>query len=172
MKPEDGEKRLRKCLFLSFINEGDPVPRIEIPYFKSLLELYASPAPKINSSHALTAPSMPASTSKLNLSPGQCKSHEKRPKLPARSVTAPAGEIWPMSNVVWPVPPATLSNAGRCVVLRVPRNGPQDDVRACITTDEQLRCVIFGEPMMHMMELYARRIETLAKKAVTASFKS
>lgn len=40
-------------------------------------------------------------------------------------------------------------------------------VEACIVTDEQLRSVVFGEPINHMMSLYARRIETLATRAVT-----
>ncbi len=171
-KPSNSEKRLRKSMFLSFINEGDPVSRIEKPYLKSLLELYSQPAPKANAGQTLVASNIPASTSRLNLSVVQGKKQEKRPKLPARPASAPVGEIRPVSNVVWPVPPSTLSNAGRCVVLRVPRNGRQDDIRACITTDEQLRSVVFGDVMMHMMDLYARRIETLAKQAVTAGFKS
>ena len=47
-------------------------------------------------------------------------------------------------------------------------NGPEDDVRAEITNDEQLRFVIYGDPVMHMMRVYARRVEVLATKAVTA----
>lgn len=39
-------------------------------------------------------------------------------------------------------------------------------IDACVVTDEQLRSVIFGEPVNHMMSLYARRIETLATRAV------
>ena len=170
-KPPNSERRLRKSLFLSFVNEGDPVSRIEKAYFKSLLELYASPAPKTTSNQALLASKTPASTSKLNLSLG-LKKQEKRPKLPPRPASAPSGEIRPISNVVWTVPAATLSNAGRIVVLRVPRNGGEEDVRACITTDEQMRSVVFGDVMMHMMGPYARRIETLAKRAVTAELKT
>lgn len=60
-KPED--KRHHKSLFFAFINEGDPVPRADKNFVKSLLKLYASPAP---------SPSVLASTitsmSKLNLS--------------------------------------------------------------------------------------------------------
>lgn len=169
-KPPNSEKRLRKSLFLSFINEGDPVSRIEKAYLKSLLELYASPAPKTSTNQALLGSKGPASTSKLNLSLGLIK-QEQRPRLPPRSATSPT-EVRAVSNVIWKVPAATLSNAGRQVVLRVPRNGRQDDVRACIATDEQLRSVVFGDVMMHMMDLYAMRIETLAKRAVTAGFKS
>jgi hypothetical protein len=170
-KPPNSEKRLRKSLFLSFINEGDPVSRIEKAYLKSLLELYASPAPKTSTNQASLGSKGPASTSKLNLSLGLIK-QEQRPKLPPRPATAPTGKVRAVSNVIWKVPAATLSNAGRQVILRVPRNGRQDDVRACIATDEQLRGVVFGDVMMHMMDLYARRIETLAKRAVTAGLKS
>jgi Lipase (class 3) len=170
-KPPNSEKRLRKSLFLSFINEGDPVSRIEKSYLRSLLELYASPAPKTSTHPAPLGFKGPASTSKLNLGLGLTK-QEQRPKLPPRSATSLTGDVRAVSNVIWKVPAATLSNAGRQVVLRVPHNGRQDDVRACIATDEQLRSVVFGDVMMHMMDLYARRIETLAKRAVTAGLKS
>lgn len=69
------------------------------------------------------------------------------------------------------MPPGVLSNAGRLVVLRTMQsgsNGPEDDVRALVTTDEQLREVVFGDPVMHMMKVYARRVEVIATKAVTA----
>ena len=170
-KPANSERRLMKSLFLSFINEGDPVSRIEKTYIRSLLELYASPAPKTTINQPLLVSKTPASTSKLNLSLGLVK-QEKRPKLPPRPATAPTGEIRPISNVVWKVPAATLSNAGRIVVLRVPRNSRQDNVSACIATDEEMRSVVFGDVMMHMMDLYARRIEILAKRAVTAGLKT
>jgi len=41
-----------------------------------------------------------------------------------------------------------------------------DGVQARIVTDEQLRGVIWGDPVCHMMKLYARRIEVLATNAV------
>lgn len=78
------------------------------------------------------------------------------------------------------MPPGPLSNAGRLVVLRIPSGAigtnPQDpqhvkevdEVTAEITCDEELRTVVFGDPMMHMMKIYARRVEVLATKAVTA----
>ena len=69
---------------------------------------------------------------------------------------------------VWNVPPGALSNAGRLVVLRKSPNGLEDDVKAEVTCDAELRGVIFGNPMMHMMNVYARRVEILATKAVTA----
>ena len=85
-----------------------------------------------------------------------------RPKA-AKAISAPV-----IPAPVWRVPPGTLSNAGRLVVLRTPVNGREDEVRAEITNDEQLRFVIYGDPVMHMMRVYARRVEVLATKAVTA----
>lgn len=91
----------------------------------------------------------------------------------------------PLQRWVWKVPPGTLSNAGRLVVLRAGGDGAgvgagggvsgagadtssEDNIRAELTTDEQLRDVVFGDPMMHVMKLYCRRVEVLATKAVTA----
>jgi len=72
---------------------------------------------------------------------------------------------------VWKVPPGTLSNAGRLVVLR-DKEGvgaePTNDVKAEMTSDGELRGVVFGDPVMHMMKVYAKRVEVLATKAVTA----
>jgi hypothetical protein len=70
------------------------------------------------------------------------------------------------------VPTATFSNAGRLVVLRVPRHGRQSDVRACVASDEQIRSVVFGDVMMHMMDLYAKRIRILAERDATAGLKT
>ncbi|PFH61077.1 hypothetical protein XA68_18285 [Ophiocordyceps unilateralis] len=110
-------------IFLSFVNEGDPVARADKAYVKSLLALLASPGP-------VPGPTPP----------------------------------------FWPVPPSTLSNAGRIVVLR--RNVPahaqrgDDSVEAVTCRDDQLRGVVWGDPVCHLMSLYASRIETLAAHAV------
>ena len=40
------ERRLQKSVFLSFVNEGDPVARAEKAYVLSLVQLLAAPAPK------------------------------------------------------------------------------------------------------------------------------
>ena len=147
--------KYKKSLFMSFINEGDPVPRADKAYIRSLLNLYASPTP---GTKCLTPPKP---TLKPALKP--CK----RPK-PKRSISAPAA---PVNAPVWKLPPGTLSNAGRLVILRGPQNvgaDGQTDVRAEVTTDQELRTVVFGDPVMHMMKVYAKRIEVLATKAVTA----
>ncbi|KAK7966198.1 vegetative cell wall protein gp1 [Apiospora aurea] len=79
----------------------------------------------------------------------------------------------------WHVPPSTLSNAGRLVVLRsgdpharlkgrkTVHERLDEGVVAQTVTDEQLRGVVWGDPVCHMMKLYAGRIETLAVGAVT-----
>jgi hypothetical protein len=41
-----------------------------------------------------------------------------------------------------------------------------DGVQARGITDEQLRGVVFGDPVCHMMKLYERRMEVLATNAV------
>ena len=167
-KPAGQERRLWKNLFLSFINEGDPVTRADKAYIRSLMELYSKPAPKA----AISAPALLnntlASSSKVNLSSGfwNYKS-SKRLRLPKRPATAPAAIDRPFSNVVWRVPSATLSNAGRLVLLKVPLNGRNEDVKACTISDEQLRGVVFGDPLMHEMKLYFQRVEVLATKAAT-----
>ena len=149
-----GEPRFRRSLFLSFINEGDPVPRADKAYIRSLLDLYTSPAPAVTRT--------------------RCALGFVRPKV-GRVNSAPAALVPPSLSsemqCVWGVPPGALSNAGRLVVLRgekVSRENLDDDVRAEVASDQQLREVVFGDPVMHMMKVYARRIEVLAMKAVTA----
>ncbi|KAL2759142.1 hypothetical protein ACRALDRAFT_208194 [Sodiomyces alcalophilus JCM 7366] len=128
----------RKSLFLSFLNQGDPVARADKAYIKSLLDLLATPAPR------------------------------KKDKEDDKSRPAP----------IWRVPPCTLSSAGTIVVLR---SGPpeirgdkrtvgdrlKEGVVAQTTTDGALRGVIWGDPVCHVMRLYAGRVETLAVEAVT-----
>lgn len=149
--------RHEKSLFMSFINEGDPVPRADKAYIRSLFNLYASSAP------GTTCPLSQMS----GLAP--CKPTKSRKPTP-RPVPAPQQWVWK-----WSVPPGTLSNAGRLVVLREPPvrvSGNEEDVLAEITSDQELREVVFGDPVMHMMKTYSRRIEVLATKAVTANMYS
>ncbi|KIV80157.1 hypothetical protein PV11_07678 [Exophiala sideris] len=155
-KPDHADGRLQKCLFHSFINEGDPVVRAEKAYVRSLVDLLSKPVPTIPVGKDTTSPltSLGASMSRLDLSlPKKC-SKPKKALVPIR-------KLW------WEVPLATFSNAGRLVVLRVPDSGTESDVTASVVKDEQLRQVIFGDPVAHSMDLYASRIETLAVRAVT-----
>ena len=158
--------RYKKSLFLSFINEGDPVPRANKAYVRSLLDLYASPAPGTSCTVTKLLPASPAAPStacRLGLKRPKAKRADSAPEPPPRK------QQW-----IWKVPPSTLSNAGRLVVLRSADderhsgNETGDDVRAEITCDQELREVVFGDPVMHMMRVYARRVEVLATRAVTA----
>lgn len=134
----------RSSLFLAFVNEGDPVTRADKGYVKSLLELLGSPGLDGKSKHGRS-------------------SHD-------------------VSRPVWPVPPCTLSNAGHIVVLRehhqhrrrradgrmaTVRHHLEQAVTAHVSSDEQLRGVIWSDPMAHLMQLYAGRVESLAVQAVT-----
>lgn len=129
-------RELRKSLFLSFVNEGDPVARASKSYVRSLVALLANPPP------------------------------------------APAAD--PVhGRPEWKVPPSKLSNAGRIVVLRTGnplapvtehktvRERLDEGVVAVTCREHQLRGVIWGDPVAHMMSLYAGRIELLAVGAVT-----
>jgi hypothetical protein len=85
-----------------------------------------------------------------------------------------------LKNPTWKVPPSTLSSPGRIVVLRsgdpkarlkgkkTVEERLNEGVVAHIATDEHLRKVVWGDPVCHVMRLYAGRIETLAVGAVTA----
>ncbi|KAJ9496081.1 hypothetical protein LTR99_008190 [Exophiala xenobiotica] len=168
-KPDTADGRLKKCLFHSFINEGDPVARAERTYIKSLVDLLSRPVPQLQQQEPAKTTASPlnmlgASMSRLDLSlnsnPNKKKNNNHQPAKPKKQLV-PTRKMW------WEVPPATFSNAGRLVVLRVPDGGTESDVTACIVRDEQLRQVVFGDPLMHAMDLYARRIETLAVRAVT-----
>jgi Lipase (class 3) len=151
--------KYRKSMFLSFINEGDPVCRAEKAYVRSLLELYMAPAPGSPVTHPTSVLPKPFSATTLNLLDVGHKEAQK-PTAPQKT---------------WTVPVSTLSNPGRLVILRTPRkraesNQSPQEVEACGVTDADLREVIFGDPLMHLMDLYTHRIEVLATNAVTAKF--
>lgn len=129
-----------RSMFFAFINEGDPVPRAEKAYIFSLVELYTSPT---------------------------AKAHDRRRK-PLR----------------WKLPQATLSTGGQLVILRrqrqrhhrsfsdgsvLCRSGPVsaagENIEACTISHDQLREAVFGDPLKHTMDLYARRIDELARGA-------
>lgn len=176
-KPDTADGRLKKCLFHSFINEGDPVVRAERAYIKSLVDLLSQPVPSFDSLAPLppkASKPLKSSTSAINLLSASMSrldlslNHTKKPPAhkPSRSNLHLPGSV--VSNKLWwDPPPATLSNAGRLVVLRIPAGGRTADVTANIVKDEQLRQVMFGDPLMHAMDVYATRIEALAVRAVT-----
>ncbi|KAH6850429.1 Alpha/Beta hydrolase protein [Chaetomium sp. MPI-CAGE-AT-0009] len=175
-KPSDylSRPQLRKSVFLSFVNEGDPVTRADKAYVKSLLELFAAPAPRTG-----------ADSRKLESSRSDSKKSRRGSKASSKaasttSMTSTSSRSSKPAGPVWNVPPSTLSCAGRVVVLRSGdpkarlRRGKttveerlHEGVVAQIVTDEQLRGVVWGDPVAHMMRLYAGRIEVLAVGAVT-----
>lgn len=179
-KPE-GRADMRKSIFLSFVNEGDPVARADKAYVKSLLELLATPAPA--SSATATALAKPPSKMALLDCPKQKAS--KTSLASAKSAKSSKSKGATGSNPTakkpaWKVPPSPLSNAGRIVVLRSGNQKARlrgkktveerlnEGVVAQVATDEHLRGVIWGDPVAHMMKLYAGRLEILAVGAVTA----
>ncbi|KAF6814550.1 lipase class 3 [Colletotrichum musicola] len=163
---------LRKSCFLTFVNEGDPIARADKAYVISLFELLASPAPPA-----------PGKERKLSTAAPQ----EKRGRLVAKASktslrgkdSKPAEEPKEPRKPVWELPPSTLSSPGRVIVLRsgVPRarfkdrktveERLNDGVVAQTVSDEQLRGVVWGDPVCHVMKLYSGRIEILAVGAVT-----
>lgn len=163
-----GKTRYEKNLFYGFINEGDPVARADKTYVRSLLELYARPDP----SSSLKLPSC-SNDSKITITGGK-------------------------SKPIWNVPEATLSLAGRIIVLRTRKHSSISQrpskhqgsshssekrkdskkktdsssnisLEAVTASDEDLRGLIFGDPLMHTMDLYAQRIEQVATRAVVGS---
>ena len=169
---QPGGKRSRKSLFFAFVNEGDPVTRADKAVVASLLKLYATAVP--NAKGEVNRPAAHLvdmrNCALLGAAAVGMKSKTKaNPKIkPAKSGKTPFG-IPNGSLPEWKIPPGTLSLGGRLVLLReIAGPGGSEDVGAYGVTDDQLRKVVFGDPVKHMMRLYARRVEALATKAVTA----
>jgi len=139
---KSSHRRDDKSLFLSIANEGDLVVRADKAYIISLGKLLAAPV---------------ASNSSVNTLAKKVSMATLRPGKTQRAAVAP----------YWDVPPATLSNAGRMVLLREkPDTQKAPVVEAISTSDEQLRNIVFGDPAMHLMSLYKQRIERLAFAAL------
>ncbi|KAF2100637.1 alpha/beta-hydrolase [Rhizodiscina lignyota] len=166
---QPGGSKNRKSLFFSFVNEGDPVVRADKAVVASLLKLYSRPAPTINSEPGRNAACMAdlKSSAVLAAAAVGITSKEKA----NGKVKPPKGASWPVPTTnlpEWNIPPGTLSLGGRLVLLRdTPGAQSNEEVGAFGVTDEQMRSVVFGDPVKHMMRLYARRVEFLATRAVT-----
>jgi len=159
----------RKSLFYAFVNEGDPVARADKAVVASLLKLYASPAPGKGISDSLCEATGMASAIDL-VAPGtsaKITKWKQRTKHNQGNTFGVPNSL--MFTPSWPIPPGALSLAGRVVVLRqrMGASANRDDVEAFVLADEQLRDRVFGDPMMHQMTLYRRRVQTLATRAVT-----
>jgi hypothetical protein len=173
-KPSD--VRHRKSLFFAFVNEGDPVPRADKTFVKSLIKLYTSPVPS-TSAVAATLTSM----SKLNLSQNVPVALPKSklkssfvPRLtrPSKASLQSTSTSTTSTAPKWDIPPSTLVPAGRLVVLRPQvgargKNG-QEMIEAVTVDGETFRKVVYGDPMKHQMRMYRERIEGIAVRAVTA----
>ncbi|KAF2763280.1 alpha/beta-hydrolase [Pseudovirgaria hyperparasitica] len=122
-KPE-GEEWVRS-IFVTFVNEGDPVPRADRSVLGSLLDLYRQPAPKIG------------------------------------------------STIQWRVPPGEMNLPGSLVVMRTkPGSGGPVlsvvNVEAISARNQDLRTVMYGDPLAHQMVLYQKRVQELATRSATA----
>jgi hypothetical protein len=137
-----GPRRDRN-VFLHFANEGDLVVRADRSYLTTIVRIVAGPAPAPRRGNVL------------------------RKHLAARPMVEGGGGGGGRPLVTWEVPPATLSNAGRMILLREKPGCRRRAIEAVQVTDEDLRGVVFGDPEMHQMELYKRRIDELAVAAVT-----
>lgn len=190
--------RHRKSLFYSFINEGDPIPRADKPYIKSLLKLYVTPAPtstsvlgstiagmsKLNLSQPAPQPppssSPPKQKSKFSTKGGFLPSLSRPSKVSlqtnANTLGSSSTAASSMSAPEWRIPEATLSPAGRLVVLRPKaveagrssRSSRSEVIEAVTVDEERLKKVVFGDPEKHQMVMYRKRIEEIAVRAVTA----
>ena len=141
-------ERHKKNIFVSFINEGDPVVRFaDKQYLSSLARLIAAPAPSISLENSTKSLRQKASRQRLKGKDAQ----------PAKQVA---------QLPTWPVPETTLVNGGRLVLLRKPPDQSHGVEAVCLTY-EDLREYIFGDPAMHEMALYQRRIDELACAAIT-----
>ncbi|KAK4542956.1 hypothetical protein LTR36_005954 [Oleoguttula mirabilis] len=140
------DRRESKNQFLAFANEGDLIVRADKAYLGLLLRLLAAPAPSTSTRTRL----------RERVSRQQLRGGGAGP-----STRAPPP--------YWPVPDATLSNAGRLVLLREKPRSRAHSVEAVQITDEELRDVVFGDPAMHPMTVYKRRLDALAFAAVSGS---
>ncbi|KAF3037484.1 hypothetical protein E8E12_004445 [Didymella heteroderae] len=157
--------RHNKSLFYSFINEGDPVPRADKGFFKSLIKLYTTPAPSVSALGSTIA-----SMSSLNLAqppPSSPPKSRLRLRRPSKTERPPSKLSLAPPSVEWPVPPCELSPAGRLIVLRPQPGGRETDVEAVTVEEDMLRKVMYGDPLKHQMRVYKERIDAVATKAVT-----
>ncbi|KAF9736973.1 hypothetical protein PMIN06_004112 [Paraphaeosphaeria minitans] len=167
------DKRHRKSLFYSFINEGDPVPRADKAVVKSLVKLWSSPPPCTRYTSTLATMSrLSISPSSNNVEKPSSGRNAAKPKLSKASLPATSLAPTTATSPPWPLVPCTLSNAGRLIVLREKgwdgsESAGEEEVEAVTVDDEMLRAVVYGDPVKHQMSLYKRRVECIATRAVT-----
>lgn len=164
LKTPEG-KRNKNSVFLAFANEGDPVVRADRAVIIGLLKLLASGSPPKVTPPAAT---LPQATQPAESGGG----FWSRPAALLKAATEPilgSSAAAATQAPAYPIPPSTLALGGRLVLLR-PKVAAlnKNDVEACQIDNEMLQDVVYGDPVVHMMDLYAQRIEYLATKALTA----
>ncbi|PSK51683.1 Protein phosphatase 2C 4 [Elsinoe australis] len=158
-------ERYRKWCFFGVVNQGDLVTRASKEYVASLARLWLAPVP---------GGRVAEKGRKEDRGQGKkCVRGLVKAVKSMADLKGAAGQVEgqrPVVRPVWNVPPAPLSCAGRLVLLREKPGsvGSGDErIEACAITDDVLRGVVFGDPAMHSMAVYARRVEMLAFRAVT-----
>ncbi|KAI1445127.1 alpha/beta-hydrolase [Annulohypoxylon stygium] len=183
------KSEFKKFIFLTFINEGDPVTRADKAYVKSLIELFIAPAPTEETKTSKHPPASKSSSSKHTKRHGNNSSASLASKTSKSSVKSSRSSSHSSSKSskskspgpIWKVPPSTLSNAGQIVVLRSGDSNSKykraktveerlsEGVIAQMATNEQLQGLIWGDPVCHVMKLYVGRVERLAVEVITAN---
>lgn len=176
----------RKSVFLAFINEGDPVVRADKAYIKSLLELYSSAGPKVKDRKEKKQQHLRPGVVSWTLPPSTlCVAGRPvilRPKPTHHHTGHHLTSHKPSSNTIIthtnnnkPSPLLTkfIASAKLASKSSPPSSSLQDNrktnnapIEAVITTDEELRTVVYGDPVMHMMRVYEERIKSVAYRAV------
>lgn len=141
-------------LFMSFVNEGDLVTRADMDMMRSLLKLYALPLPK------LSAKDSAAAAQEGDAKPWSCFG-SRRKQVRQDDLDSPR------AVPSWRIPRTKFSLSGSLILLRRKVGGQgRNDIEACLTDNEMLQKVVFGDPSCHSIGLYVDRIKCLAKKAV------
>lgn len=173
-EPRRGEKRVAKSLFLSFVNEGDPVARADVAVVKSLVRLYASPAPApVTEQDGGRMPvwNVPPGTlscvgrlvllrsglGQVDEGDGGKKTKKKNKKLGLLKSGKTGVKTGSRVDLARGSVGGGLSGKSQV----------EGNVTASVIADADLRGVVFGDLMMHMMKVYERRIDALAHQAVT-----
>lgn len=162
-------KRLRKSVFLGFVNEGDPVVRADVGIAKSLLCLYTAPVPPpgfampwpippgtLSCAGTLVllrgpSPSISGSATLHSKGTNSYNDNERKKKSTRTALTA------------------LLKGSSSHAAQPAPSAGYGHGITASMISDSQLRDVVFGDPVLHAMKIYKERVEALAFTAVTAS---
>ncbi|KAI9723572.1 MAG: hypothetical protein M1828_004168 [Chrysothrix sp. TS-e1954] len=129
-------RRSRKSVFLSFINEGDPVARADKAIFRSLVRCCAAATPRAGKKGRKPI---------WNVPPGTFSCAGRLVLLRDRQAEGYIQD----------------SSKGK----RKDRE-QRDKVEASVIEDEMLRGLLFGDLVAHSMRVYAERVEQLAVQAV------